>query len=109
MRQVSDVLPTDPSQERRGIAAVVEPVLLLPAEESGRPLRYLLHDHVWHIVGHAPADVGELSWAAVRQPEIGGGCAVRNAPQTKDLRPPPGNGPLVPEAGWSAADVTHVV
>ena len=90
---MSDVLPADASQERRGVGAVVEPVLLLPADEAGCPLRDLLEDSLRNIVGRAPANIGELSSAAVRQPETDGGGAVRNAPQTKDLRLTPKDWP----------------
>src|SRR5204862_6965008 len=53
------VAVVDP-EERGAVAAVVEPVLLLPARESRRAEGELIEHLPLDIVGHSDADVGDL-------------------------------------------------
>lgn len=108
VRHLPDVVPPNPTQERCGIRAVVQPVLWLPAKEARRLLRDNPEHGLRDIGRNSPADIGELGRAlGASQPTCR--CAVGNAPETQDLGLPTVDWPLVLEAGRLAAKVTRLI
>ena len=108
VRQLLHVVPADSSEEGCGIRAVVEPVLLLPADKARSALRDRLEDRLRHVVRDSPTGVGELG-GAVGTGKVTCGGPIGDAWQAEDSGLLAIDGSLVPIASGLLAQVAGIV
>ncbi|GAA1548404.1 hypothetical protein GCM10009741_60310 [Kribbella lupini] len=85
---VLDLIPADPAEVSSAVAAMREPVRLLPGEVPGRAMQDLLQCRGRNAVGLSPQPIAELG-RPVRSREPLGGGSVGDAPEAdrSDCRP----------------------
>lgn len=101
-------IPADRAEVCGGVGAVIQPVLLLPADETRGASGDLLQDVGWYVTGSA-ADIGELSRAAIGKRQLPGGTSVGDATKTEHVGLPAEDGADVAKRCGLPAEVAWCV